>query len=134
MKYLLIALLLMMPDPTFKEKQQQHARVKAAYEEKEAVVRQLFETKELSFDGFEMFLRAFKKEKMLEVWIKEKASDKFTFLRAYQFCTTSGTLGPKRREGDLQIPEGVYYINHFNPLSNYHLSLGLNYPNASSLF
>jgi murein L,D-transpeptidase YafK len=52
-------------------------------------------------------------------------------LRIYDFCSTSGTLGPKRREGDLQIPEGIYYINHFNPLSNFHLSLGINYPNAS---
>lgn len=34
-------------------------------------------------------------------------------------------------EGDYQVPEGFYYINEFNPRSNYHLSLGLNYPNAS---
>ena len=40
-------------------------------------------------------------------------------------------LGPKRKEGDKQIPEGVYQINHFNPKSNFHLSLGINYPNAS---
>jgi murein L,D-transpeptidase YafK len=43
----------------------------------------------------------------------------------------SGTMGPKRMEGDYQVPEGFYHINEFNPNSNYHLSLGLNYPNAS---
>ena len=43
----------------------------------------------------------------------------------------SGAIGPKRSEGDNQVPEGFYYINEFNPASNYHLSLGLNYPNAS---
>ena len=43
----------------------------------------------------------------------------------------SGTTGPKRAEGDYQVPEGFYYINEFNPNSKYHLSLGLNYPNAS---
>ena len=43
----------------------------------------------------------------------------------------SGTMGPKRLKGDYQVPEGFYYINEFNPHSNYHLSLGLNYPNAS---
>jgi murein L,D-transpeptidase YafK len=43
----------------------------------------------------------------------------------------SGTLGPKRMEGDYQTPEGFYYINEFNANSNYHLALGLNYPNAS---
>lgn len=52
-------------------------------------------------------------------------------LTTYDFCSTSGEPGPKRREGDRQIPEGVYFINHFNPLSNFHLSLGINYPNAS---
>jgi hypothetical protein len=34
-------------------------------------------------------------------------------------------------QGDFQVPEGFYYINEFNPNSNYYLSLGLNYPNAS---
>ncbi len=42
-----------------------------------------------------------------------------------------GAAGPKRMEGDYQVPEGFYYINEFNPRSMYHLSLGLNYPNAS---
>lgn len=49
----------------------------------------------------------------------------------YPFCASSGILGPKRKEGDRQIPEGIYYINHFNPVSNFHLSLGINYPNPS---
>ena len=43
----------------------------------------------------------------------------------------SGILGPKRKEGDLQVPEGFYYVNGFNPNSQYHLSLKINYPNAS---
>jgi len=45
----------------------------------------------------------------------------------------SGSLGPKRREGDLQVPEGVYNIDRFNPQSRFHLSLGLNYPNEVDL-
>ncbi|MBP6411700.1 MAG: L,D-transpeptidase family protein, partial [Pseudarcicella sp.] len=43
----------------------------------------------------------------------------------------SGIIGPKRAEGDLQVPEGFYHIDRFNPLSSFHLSLGINYPNAS---
>jgi murein L,D-transpeptidase YafK len=43
----------------------------------------------------------------------------------------SGTMGPKRLQGDFQVPEGFYYINEFNANSVYHLALGLNYPNAS---
>ena len=133
--YKLISLIVLMipvsDSPSFKEAQQKHSRVKTAYEEKETVVKRLFESKKIAYDGFQLFLRAFKKEETLEVWVKEKGKEEFVFLRAYEFCTTSGILGPKRREGDLQIPEGVYHINHFNPESNFYLSLGLNYPNAS---
>ena len=46
-------------------------------------------------------------------------------------AAASGGAGPKRREGDLQVPEGVYRIDRFNPNSRFHLSLGLDYPNAS---
>ncbi|WP_368737359.1 murein L,D-transpeptidase family protein, partial [Acinetobacter pittii] len=48
-------------------------------------------------------------------------------------CALSGVLGPKRKEGDYQVPEGFYYINEFRPNSNYHLALGLNYPNAADI-
>lgn len=117
--------------PSFKETQLKHSRVKTAYDEIETVVKQYFSEKKLSFEKFQLFLRGFKKEQVLEVWIKEKGKEEFVLLHTYDFCTTSGTLGPKRKEGDLQIPEGIYHINHFNPQSNFYLSLGLNYPNAS---
>lgn len=123
--------LIFMQQSSFKETQRTHSRVKTAYEEKESVVKEYFTNKNLSFAQFRMFLRAFKKEQILEVWIQEKDRETFQLLHTYDFCTTSGVLGPKRKEGDLQIPEGVYYINHFNPQSNFHLSLGINYPNAS---
>jgi len=122
---------LMIQQSSFKEKQLKHSRVKTAYNEKEAIVKNYFTDKKFLFDQFQLFIRAFKKEQKLEVWIKEKNKQAFSLLHTYDFCTTSGTLGPKRKEGDLQIPEGVYHINHFNPQSNFYLSLGLNYPNAS---
>ena len=87
--------------------------------------------KKYQYRKFQLFIRAFKKEKLLEVWVKEARQRKLRLVNTYDFCATSGDLGPKRKEGDLQIPEGVYTINHFNPLSNFHLSLGINYPNAS---
>lgn len=128
----LIFLLVAMTQTTsFKETQRSQARVKVAYEEKETVVKKYFADKKLSMEKFQLFLRAFKKEEVLEVWIKENVKDQFTLLHTYDFCSTSGVLGPKRKEGDLQIPEGVYHINHFNPLSNFYLSLGINYPNES---
>lgn len=67
----------------------------------------------------------------MEVWIKENSHKHFKLFKTYPFCASSGSVGPKRKEGDLQIPEGAYYINHFNPQSNFYLSLGLNYPNQS---
>jgi murein L,D-transpeptidase YafK len=116
---------------SFKTSQLKNARVKTAYDEKEAIVKKLFAEKKLPYEKFDLFIRAFKNEKALEVWVKTKNSKTFDLLTTYPFCTTSGVLGPKRKEGDLQIPEGVYQINHFNPLSDFHLSLGVSYPNAS---
>jgi murein L,D-transpeptidase YafK len=130
LKTILIAFLLVNSSTeSFKQTQLKFARVKDAFEEKEGAVKELFRTKGFEPKGQKIFLRAFKKEAELEVWIKH--NDSYQLLVVYPFCTTSGTLGPKRREGDLQIPEGVYHINHFNPYSTFHLSLGINYPNAS---
>jgi len=116
--------------PGFKDQQLKFDRVKSAYEEKETAVKDLLKTQNAKGE-YELFLRAFKKEKDLELWIKPKGATSYSLLTTYPFCTSSGTLGPKRKEGDLQIPEGVYHINHFNPFSTFHLSLGINYPNAS---
>ena len=128
---IVIGLLLMLTTATFKENQLNYPRVRSAYEEKEAVIKSYFARKEISYKNFQLFIRAFKKEQLLEVWVKEATSDHYILLRTYNFCATSGDLGPKRKEGDLQIPEGVYTINHFNPQSNFYLSLGIDYPNAS---
>jgi murein L,D-transpeptidase YafK len=132
MSYVILFLAMMLPQQeSFKQIQQKHSRVKTAYEEKEGAVKKYFKDNGLSYQGFSLFLRGFKKEQKLEVWIREKNALSFSLLHTYDFCSTSGTLGPKRKEGDLQIPEGIYHINHFNPLSNFYLSLGVSYPNAS---
>lgn len=80
---------------------------------------------------WDLLLRAYKWEEELEVYLKERDSSSYKLFKSYEFCTNSGTLGPKRKEGDKQIPEGFYYIDRFNPKSQFHLSLGLNYPNQS---
>ena len=58
-------------------------------------------------------------------------ADTFRLFKTYRICALAGYMGPKRIQGDYQVPEGFYYINEFNPSSTYYLSLGLNYPNAS---
>jgi len=77
----------------------------------------------------EALIRVFKKEKELELWIKN--GDKFTLYKKYKVCKLSGKFGPKREEGDLQVPEGIYEVNVLNPHSNYKKSIGINYPNKS---
>jgi murein L,D-transpeptidase YafK len=67
----------------------------------------------------------------MELWVKNKQSEKYKLFKTYKVCALAGSLGPKRMAGDYQVPEGFYYINEFNPRSLYHLSLGLNYPNES---
>ena len=79
--------------------------------------------------GAPIYLRVFKSEQELEIWIQDSTS--FRLFRTYPICKVPGLLGPKRKEGDLQVPEGLYWIDVFNPKSTYHLSLGINYPNAS---
>ncbi|SKC78301.1 L,D-transpeptidase catalytic domain [Ohtaekwangia koreensis] len=131
MNLLFIMATILVQTGSFKQQQQKFERVKNAYDEKEETVKQYFNRQHLNITGAHIFIRTFKKERKLEVWIREKTKSEYTLLNTYDFCASSGILGPKRKEGDLQIPEGVYQINHFNPLSNFHLSLGINYPNAS---
>ena len=69
-----------------------------------------------------------KHERTLEVWTKRNG--KKIHLTTYPFTAFSGILGPKFKEGDRQIPEGIYRISYLNPKSKFHLSMRVNYPNA----
>ena len=102
------------------------SRYEAAVFEKEEIILKQLESKQLKTNELEIFLRAFKKEEELEIWAKNKNETIFKKLKAYPFCRSSGKIGPKRKEGDRQIPEGVYHINRFNDKSNFHpLVLGV---------
>jgi murein L,D-transpeptidase YafK len=90
-----------------------------------------FEKQKLVYPPQAMYLRSFKYDRQLEVWVKSSNKEQYKLFKTYKVCQQSGSTGPKRAEGDYQVPEGFYYINEFNPNSMYHLALGLNYPNAS---
>lgn len=82
-----------------------------------------------------IFIRGFKEEKVVELWAATPSKDQpHVLVRTFPICAGSGELGPKRREGDLQVPEGFYRVGVFNPQSSYHLSLGVSYPNAADRF
>jgi murein L,D-transpeptidase YafK len=80
--------------------------------------------------GAPVFIRIFKEESQLELWLKGKQG--WQLLDIYPVCRWSGTLGPKLREGDGQAPEGFYQVtrDRLNPNSNYHLAMNIGYPNA----
>lgn len=116
---------------SFKQKQLQFERVKDAFDTKWPNLEELIKSKGFDAEDFRIFIRVFKEEQKTEVWISKNAKSKFELLKTYAVAKSSGILGPKRAEGDLQVPEGFYTIDRFNPLSSFYLSLGINYPNAS---
>ncbi len=116
---------------SFKQDQLRYQRVRTAYAEKEQGLKEKLQQHGLAFGEFELFIRIFKKEKETEVWVKGKQHKTFQLLTTYRICSSSGSLGPKRKQGDRQVPEGFYFIDRFNPHSNFYLSLGINYPNQS---
>ncbi len=114
----------------FENSQLQYSRVRTAKMDKEYKLQQKFAARNLPYPPTEVYFRAFKKEGILEIWVKGW-DGRFKKFDDYTSCASSGDLGPKRRQGDEQVPEGFYYINRFNPQSNYYLSLGIDYPNQS---
>ncbi len=106
-------------------------RLAGIFNNKEDTLQKEFEAKGLQWPAKYVYIRSFKYDEQLEVWVKNTAKEKYKLFKTYKVCMQSGTMGPKRLQGDYQVPEGFYYINEFNPHSNYHLALGLNYPNAS---
>ena len=119
------------PKATFKTTQLKYPRVKAAFQEKGKLVTKLYANNNLNIKNAHIFLRVFKQEDELELWAKSKISQQFIKIKTFKICAKSGTIGPKSMAGDGQVPEGLYQIDRFNPASNYHLSLGINYPNKA---
>ena len=79
-----------------------------------------------------LVLLAFKEEKVLELW-GAGGRGGFKKLASYPVLAASGGPGPKRREGDRQVPEGFYNLTVLNPNSAYHLSIRVDYPNAEDI-
>jgi murein L,D-transpeptidase YafK len=105
------------------------ARAKRAYEGKLEVVKGLFKGAKVSFPPAQLLLRAFKKEKVLEVWASSHESDPLSRVAIYEICSASGDLGPKKKSGDWQVPEGFYTIDLYKNQSDYYLALRVSYPN-----
>ena len=97
-----------------------------------AIVQQRLEPKfvaaGLSYPPRQLVFIGIKKDRVLQVYASN-VENEFRFICAYPVLGASGTLGPKLREGDLQVPEGIYRVRELNPNSLYHLSIWIDYPN-----
>ena len=116
---------------SFVDYQKSFDRVSDVFKRKEDTLRRQFAEKKLVWPAKYIYIRSFKYDSELEVWVRNTVTEDFKLFKTYKVCALAGNLGPKRIEGDFQVPEGVYYINEFNHNSAFHLSLGLSYPNVS---
>ena len=80
--------------------------------------------------GQEVFVRIFKKEGELELWMRK--GERLALYKTYPVCKWSGHLGPKMREGDYQSPEGFYSVSakQLHPKSKYYRAFNVGFPNA----
>jgi hypothetical protein len=119
------------------------ASLRSAVEERESVRSRLrqygaavherlcpaFEEARVSYPPASVLLVGLKQERVLDVYARGKGQD-LVFIHRYPVLGASGSAGPKLREGDRQVPEGVYTLDELNPNSRFHLSLRVGYPNA----
>lgn len=115
----------------FKQQQLRYERVRTAFDEKWSDLSKLLDAKGVNPNKFKLFIRVFKAEQRLETWVTDFENEHFVLLKTYKIAASSGELGPKRKQGDYQVPEGFYHIDRYNPTSSFYLSLGVNYPNES---
>ncbi len=116
---------------SFIDLQKSNSKIASIFKAREDSLQKQFAAEQLQWPPAQLYIRSFKYDSQLEVWVRNSNEEKFRLFKTYKVCALSGGLGPKRIEGDYQVPEGFYYINMFNPKSSYHLSLSLNYPNPS---
>jgi murein L,D-transpeptidase YafK len=117
-------------ESSFALSQLRHQRVLDARIATRFNIKRLFEERGIRYPAAEMFIRIFKRERTLEVWVRADDNPSFELLKNYDICALAGELGPKRQQGDSQVPEGFYAVDFFNPESEYHLSLHVDYPNV----
>jgi murein L,D-transpeptidase YafK len=133
-KFLLLSTIILFSfagNESFKQQQLKYARVQTAYKEKWCLVRSMLQKAGVDSSHFEMCIVVYKQEAQLQAWARTKGTNPYKLVQTYDICSSSGCVGPKRKEGDLQVPEGFYQVNAFQPLSEFYLALQVSYPNKS---
>ena len=109
MKFLFLTLLFCLATVIFGQELPYSARSKKAIAGNTAALQQALTTKNLRL-GDPIFMRIFKETNELEVWVKSTDSNEFKLFKIYEICYYSGDLGPKKKQGDKQSPEGFYFV------------------------
>ena len=91
-----------------------------------------FDNASVAYPPDKVTLLVLKQEKTTELYAQD-GGGAYRYIRSYPIFAASGHLGPKLREGDWQVPEGLYGVESLNPNSHYHLALHVDYPNAFDL-
>ena len=105
---------------SFVDYQRSMARPAVAMQNKLDTLQKQFRAKGLQWPAKYMYIRSFKYDAQLEVWVSNSRQEPYKLFKTYRVCALAGSLGPKRMQGDYQVPEGFYYINEFNPTSTYY--------------
>lgn len=81
--------------------------------------------------GDPVFIRVFKDQNQLELFVRNRVTAKFDLFRTYPIAAASGVPGPKLEEGDGQVPEGFYNVTPaaMKPDSQFHLAFNIGFPN-----
>ncbi|WBU65762.1 L,D-transpeptidase family protein [Paracoccus aerodenitrificans] len=77
----------------------------------------------LSYDGPQVTQVVVNKSDRLMFLLSDQ-----TILKTYKIHLGNEPVGSKQFEGDGKTPEGIFFVDRFNPRSQYHLSVGINYP------
>ena len=106
----------------FLDNQKSFPKISELMSREEDTLQKQFLAKQLIWPARFVYIRSFKYDSDMEVWVKNKPNEKYKLFKVYKICALAGSPGPKRMAGDYQVPEGFYYINEFNLRSLYHLS------------
>src|SRR5450755_5176038 len=98
----------------FLDYQRSFPKISEMISREEDTLQKQFLAKQLVWPARFVYIRSFKYDSEMEVWVKNRSSEKYKLFKTYKICALAGSLGPKRMAGDYQVPEGFYYINEFN--------------------
>jgi len=117
-------------DLVFKKLQLKNLNPQTAYREKEKIVKQLLQAKNIDINSVEVLFRVIKQEQILEVWAKDRTrNEKYQIIKTYKLCVDDN---PDTLRGiDLLIPESFYHIAKFHAANPYFIRMEINFPNES---